>query len=546
MKFSSCLRVFITLCLFSLASAQEDIISLYEKAQSGDAQAQYELGMHYLKGDGIKKDAAKALGWYRKAAEQGHALAKQTLELVSDLGLDIAAPAEATAPIADKQAPAASSPKQGLSIQAPTSLAGKRIRFTYSDTRYREGECDDETYSWGEWHNSDLSKDDVWVQYAAPAELLFSSADRAILNPTRQHDGHMLVYQYQSGDADTAIIYRKFIEPKCPSVEDGEYVLSFDTPTSGTATLRNCFFGDTAFVCENIQFVIEDVRDDSSAIEIPKSLAGKKIHFIYSDAICRDGRFSGGKCSWNVWQNQNLLHYSGWKALAAPHQLVFSHGNKGIYNPGEGSEDDYKGVMLAGTYQAGQGDKACIHRELTYDPNATGDASGEYILTFGSPTSGTAELKNCVRGESCFECENIIFVIEEERNSDTEPASAKGWSEAEKAELKDFIGSLEMFSSKSSSIYKLGHIRLEMLLPMILEGAPVDVTTEETKGRTALHYACIMRDEEIVEWLVNHGADVNKKADKGETPLDCVSSGYNADEIRRILLRHGAVKGQKR
>ena len=43
------------------------------RAEKGDAQAQYELGIIYCGGDGVKKDHREAAKWYRAAAEQGHA-----------------------------------------------------------------------------------------------------------------------------------------------------------------------------------------------------------------------------------------------------------------------------------------------------------------------------------------------------------------------------------------------------------------------------------------------------------------------------------------
>jgi len=42
------------------------------KAESGDINAQYNLGTKYRKGDGVTKDYIKAKEWYAKAAEQGH------------------------------------------------------------------------------------------------------------------------------------------------------------------------------------------------------------------------------------------------------------------------------------------------------------------------------------------------------------------------------------------------------------------------------------------------------------------------------------------
>ncbi len=41
------------------------------KAEKGDAKAQGNLGLCYDNGEGVAKDAAEAVKWYRKAAEQG-------------------------------------------------------------------------------------------------------------------------------------------------------------------------------------------------------------------------------------------------------------------------------------------------------------------------------------------------------------------------------------------------------------------------------------------------------------------------------------------
>ena len=59
-------------------SAQIDP-ELLKKAEGGDAFAQYNLGVMYDNGDGVIKDAAEAVKWYRKAAEQGNADAQCNL-----------------------------------------------------------------------------------------------------------------------------------------------------------------------------------------------------------------------------------------------------------------------------------------------------------------------------------------------------------------------------------------------------------------------------------------------------------------------------------
>ena len=44
------------------------------------SSAQYNLGVCYLKGDGIEKDKEEAVKWFRKAAENGHKKAKAALK----------------------------------------------------------------------------------------------------------------------------------------------------------------------------------------------------------------------------------------------------------------------------------------------------------------------------------------------------------------------------------------------------------------------------------------------------------------------------------
>ena len=54
-------------------------------AEQGDADAQYNLGWCYANGEGVTKDVAEAVRWYRKAAEQG--LAKAKIKL-NDMGVN--------------------------------------------------------------------------------------------------------------------------------------------------------------------------------------------------------------------------------------------------------------------------------------------------------------------------------------------------------------------------------------------------------------------------------------------------------------------------
>src|SRR5262249_26629831 len=49
------------------------------KAEAGDAASQYELGTRYQNGDGVEKNYAEAVKWFRKAAEKNYAPAQRDL-----------------------------------------------------------------------------------------------------------------------------------------------------------------------------------------------------------------------------------------------------------------------------------------------------------------------------------------------------------------------------------------------------------------------------------------------------------------------------------
>jgi TPR repeat protein len=63
------------------ATGNERIHYLTLAAEQGHAEAQYELGLIYEFGHGVKKDIPQAVKWYRKAAEQGHAKAYETINI---------------------------------------------------------------------------------------------------------------------------------------------------------------------------------------------------------------------------------------------------------------------------------------------------------------------------------------------------------------------------------------------------------------------------------------------------------------------------------
>jgi TPR repeat protein len=61
------------------AEGKEALADLKERAQQGNAEAQFNLGICYANGEGVAKDWDEAVKWWRKAAEQGDADAQKNL-----------------------------------------------------------------------------------------------------------------------------------------------------------------------------------------------------------------------------------------------------------------------------------------------------------------------------------------------------------------------------------------------------------------------------------------------------------------------------------
>lgn len=66
-----------------------DVASLRQKAESGDAKAQFDLAQAYWEGLGVPKDSAQGLEWLQKSANQGYAGAEVTLGIFYQNGVQV-------------------------------------------------------------------------------------------------------------------------------------------------------------------------------------------------------------------------------------------------------------------------------------------------------------------------------------------------------------------------------------------------------------------------------------------------------------------------
>ena len=88
----------LTRCVWALLlalsfSAGQDAprLSLRERAENGDPEAQFNLGKNYEAGrGGLKKDYAEAERWYLRAAEQGDPFAQASVAILFRFGKGVA------------------------------------------------------------------------------------------------------------------------------------------------------------------------------------------------------------------------------------------------------------------------------------------------------------------------------------------------------------------------------------------------------------------------------------------------------------------------
>lgn len=55
-------------------------------------------------------------------------------------------------------------------------------------------------------------------------------------------------------------------------------------------------------------------------------------------------------------------------------------------------------------------------------------------------------------------------------------------------------------------------------LKYMVEDLSLPVSEKDLSGRTALHYACDLENEDIIVFLLEHGADPKAKDNNGSTP----------------------------
>ena len=188
--------------------------------------------------------------------------------------------------------------------------------------------------------------------------------------------------------------------------------------------------------------------------------------------------------------------------------------------------------------------------EVTYNQqesaiSITGnDMAVKISLSFVSPTGGTADFEWLEEG-SVWYVRGASFVI----SASGTKAGLITLPQAEEEDgaiqsvddgLRQLVLELQQTKYKTA-VERLYQKRLLTLLPQIMEGGDINNVLSNANGTTALHNACGLSHVQIVQWLVDHGADLTARTAKGAGVDACVG-GPNAKAIRAIL-RKARTKG---
>lgn len=313
------------------------------------------------------------------------------------------------------------------------------------------------------------------------------------------------------------------------------YELLFTSPTGGTATCTvtgkpTTIWADKIIYTGTFNLAGEQAAEIPlpSAAEVtpPPSAAGYTIHVnLYQAEQCSTKMYQGPTGYWtNMPRTPLRLEFpaSGGNQYTAPHP----HGNSFpdinvSYSPNSESAEAYVKVE---------------------NP----EFNALLVLNFTKPTEGTALIHLHEDGLT-HHMRHVTFSMDK-LNESSEPVQLPAIDDCEGDPqmlddgLSDIIAGLEERHCASAS-EKLYRKRLLALLPLIRMSGDPNRTLPETKGNTALHYACSMGHVELVQWLVNHGADTEAVTNKGATVDACIGS-KNGNTLRSILqqARENPVK----
>lgn len=298
--------------------------------------------------------------------------------------------------------------------------------------------------------------------------------------------------------------------------------LKFDNETCGTAhmTWNNIKY-------YHLKFRIQDTAPGASSIQrmgdavgdvIPQSLADKVVEINFKGAVERIITQDAGEETASGWHDSYATPFvfqfpANGNSFEIPHFMPHSEDNP--YPPMKVSYE----LIGTGATITINGRSHLVEAELDFEDS----------------TSGLAHVLLGYEEGFGFQFNGATFTIQEAEGNGSKVIYPENidLTESGNTEVKQMIQDLSLVRYETA-VEKLYQKRLLTGLNALLYGADINHILPNANGTTLLHNACGLSHVEIVQWLVNHGADLTAKTAKGASVDDCVG-GPNAAAIRRIL-----------
>lgn len=271
----------------------------------------------------------------------------------------------------------------------------------------------------------------------------------------------------------------------------------------------------SALAAQNNTSSAEPGLSEARKARIPSSLDGKQVYVNLTGAQEASAEMGEEPGEWQA-------------ASSSPMVITFPAGaeNTFLYQLHEGDPDTpWPPVVVTYSPQ----DSA-----ITITGN---DMAIEVRLSFRSAAEGKADIIWREEGSTWY-VRGAAFLISDGASAQgslvmPQAGEEDGAIQSVDDGLRQLVLELEQRQYKTA-VERLYQKRLLILLPQIMEGGDINNVLSNSNGTTALHNACGLSCVEIVQWLVDHGADLDAKTAKGASVDDCVG-GPNAKAIRAIL-----------
>ena len=102
-------------------------------------------------------------------------------------------------------------------------------------------------------------------------------------------------------------------------------------------------------------------------------------------------------------------------------------------------------------------------------------------------------------------------------------------------QAKKYYGNKTIYKGDTALHIACENNHLQIVQYLIEKGANIEI--QDCGGKTSLHFASLYGNTEVVKYLVSKGANKNAKTKNGKTPYDIACNSYNSDKSQINIIQ---------